>query len=157
MAYSIRFMPRSLTQPGGAIFLDPAHRVSREELDRQDARWRALRERAYARAWSDDATLVGGLQHYAATALREFEDRTLGRNAGVGGSGGSNRRIMSAGTFASDEASTLRNGRSLREGSLRRGPQQEPSNTGRLSTMLSGTRRHRRFRNTLRRLVGARS
>jgi hypothetical protein len=145
MAPSIKFMPRSLTQPGGAIFLDPAHRVSREELDRRDARWRALRERAYARAWSDDATLVGSVQQYAASALRDFEERTLGRSASI-----NTRRLIS------DESSSIRtSGRSNREGSVRRTGAE--SSHGRLSSMmLMGSRRNRRFRNTLRRWVGAR-
>lgn len=71
MAPSTHLMPRSLTHPGGAFFLDPAHRVTREELDRRDARWRALRERAYQRAWSDDATLVGSIRYYAAASARQ--------------------------------------------------------------------------------------
>ncbi|PWN35632.1 uncharacterized protein FA14DRAFT_172245 [Meira miltonrushii] len=76
-----RPLPRSLTHPAGITFLDPAHRVSREELDRRDARWRAMRERAYARAWSEEATLVGSVRRYAAASaiLREWEDRTIGR------------------------------------------------------------------------------
>lgn len=76
-----RPLPRSLTQPAGITFLDPAHRVSREELDRRDALWRAMRERAYARAWSEEATLVGSVRRYAAASaiLREWEDRTIGR------------------------------------------------------------------------------
>ncbi|PWN20499.1 hypothetical protein BCV69DRAFT_313080 [Microstroma glucosiphilum] len=32
--------PRSLLEPGGPRFLDPALRVSRQELDRQDRQWR---------------------------------------------------------------------------------------------------------------------
>lgn len=87
MAPSVKFVPKSLMSPGGAFFLDPAHRVTRDELNRRDARWRALRERAYARAWSDDATLVGSVRYHAASVLREFEERTLGR--------GSNRRLVS--------------------------------------------------------------
>lgn len=77
-----RPLPRSLTHPAGITFLDPAHRVSREELDRRDARWRAMRERAYARAWSEEATLVGSVRRYAAASaiLREWEERTIGRN-----------------------------------------------------------------------------
>lgn len=82
-----RPLPRSLTHPAGITFLDPAHRVSREELDRRDARWRAMRERAYARAWSEEATLVGSVRRYAAASaiIREWEDRTLGRRSGNGG------------------------------------------------------------------------
>lgn len=32
--------PRSLLEPGGPRFLDPALRVTRQELDRQDRKWR---------------------------------------------------------------------------------------------------------------------
>lgn len=54
-----RPLPKSLTQPTGIFFLAPQDRVSRAELDKADAQWRALREAAYARAWAEDATLVG--------------------------------------------------------------------------------------------------
>jgi hypothetical protein len=147
MAPSVKFMPRSLTQPGGAVFLDPAHRVSREELDRRDARWRALRERAYARAWSDDATLVGSYQHYAASVLRDFDERTLGRSASS-----TTRRL----THGGEETSTLNHQpRSIREGSMRRS-NATPASGGFSSMMLSGSRRNRRFRNTVRRWLSAR-
>lgn len=33
------FRPSSLTQPGGATFLDPDVKVSEEELNRQQKRW----------------------------------------------------------------------------------------------------------------------
>lgn len=106
-------MPRSLTTPGGVRFLDPAHYVSQEELDRRDRRWRAMRERAYARhaaaaasvfsngssaasaSWADDtATLVGSVRYYAAasTALREWEERNA---IGAGASGPGARRSRS--------------------------------------------------------------
>lgn len=145
MAPSVRFVPRSLTTPGGAIFLDPAHRVSGEELNRRDARWRALRERAYARAWSDDATLVGSVHLYAATALRDIEERTLGRSSG-------SRRVPH-----SDESSSLHRPRSFRDGaSVRRISTMESNHDGRLLRLLRGTKRGRRFRLTLTRLVGGR-
>lgn len=59
-----RPLPRALTQPTGIAFLPPNLRVSTEELNRQDAQWRALREAAYARAWAEDATLVGSIVSY---------------------------------------------------------------------------------------------
>jgi hypothetical protein len=140
MAPSVRFVPRSLMTPGGAVFLDPAHRVSSEELYRRDARWRALRERAYARAWSDDATLVGSVHLYTVAAFREGSLRDFeGRNSG-------HRRRVSGNQ--SDEASTIRRQRSA---SLRRG---ESHHDGRLSRLLMATKRGRHFKSTLRRLVG---
>lgn len=57
--YRARPLPSSLTKPMGVFVLPPSHRVSLAELDRADAQWRALREAAYARAWAEDATLVG--------------------------------------------------------------------------------------------------
>jgi hypothetical protein len=143
MAPSVKFMPRSLTHPGGAIFLDPAHRVSREELDRRDARWRALRDRAHVvRVWSDDATLVGSMQHYAVSALRDFEERTLGRSTS-----NMSRRVESN--------SSIRGGRSFHEGSIRRSG--TDANRGRIASMLLlGSRRHRRFRASLRKWISSR-
>ncbi|UZJ53112.1 hypothetical protein CBS101457_002432 [Exobasidium rhododendri] len=148
MAPSVRFVPRSLTHPGGLIFLDPAHRVSREELDRRDARWRALRDRAAVRVWSDDATLVGSMQQYAASALRDFEERTLGRSAS-----NVTRRL-----FSDESNSSIRNGggRSFQEGgSIRRSG--TDTNNGRFTSMLlTGSKRNRRFRATVRKWVRTR-
>jgi len=56
------FVHPALMQPVGIRILEPTQRVSREELDRRDARYRAFRERAYARAWAEDATLVGSVR-----------------------------------------------------------------------------------------------
>lgn len=108
-----RPLPRSLTHPAGITFLDPAHRVSREELDRRDARWRAMRERAYARAWSEEATLVGSVRRYAAASaiIREWEDRTLGRRAGNGNSSfvrmGTQNTIEEGSTLFSQRSQTV--------------------------------------------------
>lgn len=54
-----RSLPHSLTRPIGITVLPPDQRVTTAELERRDAEWRALREAAYARAWAEDATLVG--------------------------------------------------------------------------------------------------
>lgn len=59
-----RPLPLSLTHPTGIHFLPPSQRVSPAELDKRDAQWRAIREAAYARAWSEDATLVGSCRSY---------------------------------------------------------------------------------------------
>ncbi|KAK0567633.1 hypothetical protein OC861_002588 [Tilletia horrida] len=67
--------PRSLTHPAGITFLDQSQRVSRVELERRDARWRALRERAYARAWAEDATLVGSMRSYGDSGSMHYRSR----------------------------------------------------------------------------------
>ena len=55
-------MHPALTRPVGIRILEPTQRVSREELDRRDARYRAIRERAHAKSWAEDATLVGSIR-----------------------------------------------------------------------------------------------
>lgn len=54
-------LPKALRQPAGIVFLHPSERVSRVELERRDKQYQAIRAAEYARAWSEDATLVGGI------------------------------------------------------------------------------------------------
>ncbi|KAK0530753.1 hypothetical protein OC834_002122 [Tilletia horrida] len=70
--------PRSLTHPAGITFLDHRQRVSRVELEKRDARWRALRERAYARHWADDATLVGSMRSYGDSGSMHYRSSRAG-------------------------------------------------------------------------------
>ncbi len=75
-----------LSVPVGVRILEPTQRVTRAELDKRDARYRAYRERAYARAWAEDATLVGSVRSYG-------ENGSVRRYAG-GGRGGRRRGGM---------------------------------------------------------------
>ncbi|CAD6913026.1 unnamed protein product [Tilletia controversa] len=86
--------PRSLTHPAGIIFLDQSQRVSRTELERRDARWRALRDRAHARAWAEDATLVGSLRSYGDSG--SMHHRGVGGTGRAGGSRARPRRLTLA-------------------------------------------------------------
>ncbi|PWN54314.1 hypothetical protein IE53DRAFT_216204 [Violaceomyces palustris] len=77
MTRSTFYVPLALTQPAGIRFLHPDERVSRVELERRDARWRAKREAEHARSWAEDATLVGSVHS---------------GGGGGGGGGGRSRR-----------------------------------------------------------------
>lgn len=142
-------MPRSLTHPGGVLFLDPSHRVSQEELDRRDARWRAMRERAYSRAWSEDATLVGSVRYYAATssALRDWQDRALGRR----GRRHQNQLLMI--TAEDHESSTIgrrQTSSEVDDTSSRSSRRPSPRRRSRISNLLTG-KQQLKFKEFLRR------
>ncbi|KIS67468.1 uncharacterized protein UMAG_04566 [Mycosarcoma maydis] len=67
---------RALRQPAGIVFLHPSERVSRSELDRRDRCYRAKREAEYARAWAEDATLVGTIIYTTESNTRNPSDRS---------------------------------------------------------------------------------
>lgn len=77
---------RVFRQTNGIVFLHPSERVPRSELDRRDRCYRAKREAEYARAWAEDATLVGYII-YDTNASRIASDR-----ASLGGQSSIRRR-----------------------------------------------------------------
>ncbi|KDN41864.1 hypothetical protein K437DRAFT_169086 [Tilletiaria anomala UBC 951] len=102
------FLHPALTRPVGVRILEPTQRVSREELDRRDARYRAYREKAHARAWADDATLVGSVRSYG-------DNGTLHRGRGrrhrrspfiIGGAVPSLQSALTAAAAASSSTTT---------------------------------------------------
>ncbi|KAN0062572.1 hypothetical protein ACQY0O_005104 [Thecaphora frezii] len=81
-------VPRSLRQPVGIVILHPSERVSRRELERYDAQWRASRDAEHARSWAEDATLVEYSPYHprassAAASVASGSRRRSRRNVGV--------------------------------------------------------------------------
>lgn len=73
LSVGCRPLPASLTHRVGVTFLPPDLRVTTAELERKDRQYRARREAAYARAWAEDATLVGSIR----TLTRDDDRRSV--------------------------------------------------------------------------------
>ncbi|ETS60195.1 hypothetical protein PaG_05736 [Moesziomyces aphidis] len=74
---------RALRQPAGIVFLHPSERVPRSELDRRDRCYRAKREAEYARAWAEDATLVGTIIYNTDSNRISADRASLGAQSSV--------------------------------------------------------------------------